>query len=220
MTPAGQRVSAVIPACAVRYTYFSQSVRITSVEISAGIDARSHAARKARARALVLPAHLAEDDAAEKRVRDDAGPGDRREDLGDPTQDVAGAEDGAPACPRCPRRSGWTARRCPGPTTGRMAAAALSVSNDFTQNSTRSAGAQAVDPVDRGSAHRPLALHRRGDPQAMRANGGQVSAARHERDLLPRAGELRAEEAAGATRPHHDDAHAVSSRSRDDRWSL
>ena len=143
-----QRVSPVIPDWATRYTYFSHSVRTIRSEISAGISARPHAARKARARAVSVPS------ISPRRMRPSSmwamTPG---------ASIVANTWATPPSTWPGPRMRAslsslstpfWMeSTPVPGPTTGRIASAALSVSNDFTQKSTRSA---AGSPSSRSTA--------------------------------------------------------------------
>ncbi len=55
MTPMGQRVMAVMPACAAIIRYFSQSARRMSSESAAGMPAPLKASRRRPARAVGRP---------------------------------------------------------------------------------------------------------------------------------------------------------------------
>ena len=201
------RVSAVIPAWAERYTYFSQSARETWGVSSAGIDGRlARGEEGSRARRLGA-VELAEDDAAEQRVADDAGRLDGGEHLGHPAEDVPGAEDARELVLVVHAVLDRAARRCRTRAAGRIdLGGALRVERLHAEED-EVGGRAAVEPLHRRRAHQPLAVDGGHDAEPALPDGGGVRPAGDEGDVLPRPRQLGAEVAAGAAGAHHHDAH-------------
>src|SRR5262245_10964698 len=94
--------------------------------------------------------------------------------------------------------------------TGLTTAAALSVSNDLTQKSTRSAGGLVGQALDGARLHHPLAFHGRTHAEPVGADALEMTSARHEGHGLAGARELGPEVASRPAGPHHDDAHDLA----------
>ena len=170
----------------------------------------------ALARAAV---HLAEDEATQEPVADDARRLDGRQHLGHASHHVPGPQDGLELLlvfhAVLDRQH---ARALPNDGLDGLAGAVRVERLDAEEDEV--SRRQAFQVLDHGRADHPLAVDGRLHAEPMRPDGLEVRAARDEGNVLTRPRELGAEVSAGPARSHHDDAHRIPPRGSVARLSI